>query len=169
MERLIAKITSNIGKKLKEFFLSVYIVECIAGFVAAIIGFVWQSGEGSVALALLCLVGGAVVPFVLYPLFMCFYGYAIIVHKMESDSDNNAGEAAVSESAESAEAHKEEQIIASDEADEAKALDFDSNDSVRKSATKAYKLAYYIKTHPVEVVVIVVAILIFIGVFASLF
>lgn len=88
---------------------------------------------------------------------------------MESDSDNKAGEAAVSESAESAEAHKEEQIIASDEADEATDLDFDSNDSVRKSATKAYKLAYYIKTHPVEVVVLVVAILIFIGVFASLF
>ena len=90
MKNLITKLTSNIGTKLKKFCLWSYLFECLAGFIAGIIGFIWGLGEGLGFYSMLFIYGGMILPLVLYPIFMFFYGYAIMVHKMESDMKENA-------------------------------------------------------------------------------
>lgn len=83
MKKLISQLTSNIGTKLKKFCIWFYLIECLAGFIIGIVGFIWGLTDGLVFFSLLFLLGGLLLPLTLYPVFMFFYGYCIIVHKME--------------------------------------------------------------------------------------
>lgn len=94
MKSFIKDITTNIGARLKSFCVWFYLFECAAGIIGGIITFFWGIGDGSPLLGFAALMGGFLVPLVLYPVFMFFYGYGIIVHRMEKgDTADEADEA----------------------------------------------------------------------------
>jgi hypothetical protein len=83
MKNLISALTSNIGAKLKTFFVWLYIISSVAAIITGIVGFIWCLTHELVWYGLLFIVGAILAPAILYPSFMSMYGYAIIVHKME--------------------------------------------------------------------------------------
>ena len=164
MDKLIIKLTSNIGAKLKLFFLYAYVIECMAGLAAAFICFIWQLSEGDLVVGAFILLGGFAVPFVLYPVFMMFYGYAIMVHKMEYDSEAASMDDGADEPETKAPAAKE--TAKKDIAEKVEPIEDNSAD---KAVSIDYKVAWYLKTHWLELILLSVSILVIIGVLGLLF